>query len=109
MDVPAIDVKWFGPIRTTGISEIAVPVGKLCHYCHEPFEAADSGIEDWQGDYFHRNCHLRPLIGSIAHVEQRCGCFIEGSEEGDPLHMTPRQAADAAVAAWEKKPKPWVN
>jgi len=50
----------------------------------------------------HRNCGLRGVIGSVAHIQRRCSCYVPTSSERDPAGMTRRQAADAAVAAWEE-------
>jgi hypothetical protein len=51
----------------------------------------------------HMECVFRSICGSVAHVERRCGCFVKGSEEGDPPGMTLRQAAVAAVQAFERR------
>jgi hypothetical protein len=52
--------------------------------------------------WMHRNCGLRGIIGSIAHLQGRCSCFVPGSTAGDPEGMTLRQAADAAVEEWKR-------
>jgi hypothetical protein len=62
----------------------------------------------------HRACGMRGIIGSVAHQEQRCACFVPGSDEGDPPDMTRREAAEAALAIWERNQKHppgsgWVN
>jgi len=43
---------------------------------------------------------LRLVIGSVAHLERRCCCYVPGSTEDDPPHMTPRQAARAALVLY---------
>ena len=65
-----------------------------CQYCEEPISADDVRARSGQ---LHRECELRLVLGSVAHIEHRCGCYVEGSEESDPPHMTRRQAARAAV------------
>lgn len=65
----------------------------ICGFCEEPIlprERADGNL--------HRECHLRLVVGSVAHQQRRCGCFVAGSEESDPRHMTKRQAARMALS-----------
>jgi len=83
--------------------------GARCFHCGEVFTPKDDGMQYPDGDYAHSNCHLRQVLGSVAHIEGRCPCYVPGSVEGDPEGMTPRQAADAAIAAWEKKQKQRVQ
>jgi hypothetical protein len=51
----------------------------------------------------HLECGFRAVGGSVAHVEQRCGCFVPGSAEGDPPGLTKRQAARAALDAYRAR------
>jgi hypothetical protein len=67
-----------------------------CVWCDEALEP--NGPE--AACDMHRECHLRAIIGSLAHVEQRCGCYVPGAEETDPPGMSPRAAARAAVKAY---------
>jgi len=53
----------------------------------------------------HPECNFRAIMGSVAHIEKRCGCFVSGAEETDPPDMTPREAAKAAVRAWHESQK----
>lgn len=50
----------------------------------------------------HHACYMRPITGSVAHLERRCACYIEGASEGDDPGLTRRQAAEAAFALWER-------
>jgi len=50
----------------------------------------------------HQECLFRSIAGPVAHIEHRCGCFIPGSSEGDPPGMTVREAARAALEAFER-------
>jgi hypothetical protein len=43
------------------------------------------------------------VIGSVAHIERRCGCYVSGSMEGDPPEATRREAARAALNAWQRQ------
>jgi hypothetical protein len=47
----------------------------------------------------HVECVYRAVAGSVAHIEQRCSCYVPGSTEGDPPGLTKRQAAKAALEA----------
>jgi hypothetical protein len=51
----------------------------------------------------HVNCEMREIIGSVAHLERRCSCFVPDSSEGDPPGMTRREAADLAVKLWRQQ------
>jgi hypothetical protein len=50
----------------------------------------------------HHACFMRPIIGSVAHLEKRCGCFVPGADDNDDPNLTPRQAAQAALELWER-------
>jgi len=87
-------------------------IGTECVYCKEPLEAGDlvlpvnmviDGVAEQRLE--HRNCGLRRMIGSVAHVQKRCSCYIEGATETDPPELTKRQAADLAVELWEALPE----
>jgi hypothetical protein len=68
-----------------------------CVWCEEPIAPGElSNLRN-----AHRECALRMIRGSAAHIERRCGCFVEGSREGDPPGMSKREAAKAAVQALE--------
>ncbi len=67
-----------------------------CIHCHEPITIQDH-VECYVNAMAHRECFLRHVFGSVAHQEKRCGCFVPGSDCGDPPGMTKREAAKAAV------------
>jgi hypothetical protein len=46
----------------------------------------------------HFECAMRMAIGSAAHLNRECSCYVPGSHEGDPDGVSRR---DAAIAAWE--------
>jgi hypothetical protein len=101
-------VKWFGvaSVETDG-DLIATPVGEPCAYCEEPIEAGDRGVtiphiggpEPVEKPY-HFECHLRTVIGSVAHQMGQCSCH--GGTEHDPPGLTRRQAARAAYRVWQE-------
>lgn len=75
-----------------------------CEHCGEPISARDdiSGMI-LNARAVHHECGARIVLGSVAHVEGRCSCYVEGAEDTDPPGMTKRQAAKAALAAYLAK------
>jgi hypothetical protein len=74
-----------------------------CLHCGEKILSGDAIIPvNNGGAAMHENCEIRGIIGSVAHLEGRCSCFVPGSTESDPLGMTRREAADAAVKLWRQ-------
>lgn len=71
-----------------------------CVFCDELITYADAREDFADGRRAHRNCALRQVIGSVAHLEKRCSCYVKGSEAGDPPEMSRREAADAAAQLW---------
>jgi len=72
-----------------------------CLHCGEEIIDDDLAIVHNNGEIAeHKNCGLREIIGSVAHLERRCSCFVPGSTEGDPPGMSRREAANAAVRLW---------
>lgn len=69
----------------------------VCQWCQEPLSPDDPWYDFPDGPLLHQACAMRQVIGSVAHLEQPCGCFIPGSTSGDPEGMTRRDAAKAAV------------
>lgn len=83
------------------------PVGEACLYCNEVFDeaAGDSGKAiPFMGTaaprviHVHKECALREVVGSLAHLQGHCACQ-KGS--ADPSLQTSRQDA---LAVWE-----WVQ
>lgn len=76
----------------------------ICSYCEEEIITGDA-VEYLNGGQvaLHKNCEMRAIIGSVAHVEHRCSCFVPGSTESDPPGMTRREAANAAVKLWQEQ------
>ena len=74
-----------------------------CVYCGEPCIIGKERIRRLADRRLaHGECLLRQVIGSLAHLEKRCSCFVPGSTEGDPDGMSLREAAKAAAEAYEK-------
>jgi hypothetical protein len=75
----------------------------ICAHCTEAILESEERMQFNNGQvWMHRNCGLRGILGSLAHVQGRCSCYVAGSTAGDPEGMTPRQAADAAVEEWKR-------
>jgi hypothetical protein len=75
---------------------------KPCQWCEEPIEE-DDGADQFELIQMHQECALRAALGSVAHIERRCSCFVVGATETDPPGMTRREAARAAFAAWKER------
>lgn len=77
---------------------------KPCEWCEEPIEADDAYISpSWpNGPVYHHTCLVRSIVGSVAHLERRCHCFVRGSVEDDPPGMTRRQGARKAAELWKR-------
>ena len=97
-------MKKFGGVNlaiTETSQRVPVPIGKFCSYCEEPFLAEDAGImlphhgKKVVDHPYHQNCFLRTVLGSVGHQQGDCSCH--GGTDEDPLNLTKRQAADAAV------------
>ncbi len=100
-------MSWFGR-RGAGVAyqecpQTETPVGSACRYCDEAVQSGDDGWVYIDGTIMHQECHLRGIIGSVAHQEKRCSCFGgKGSDEEDG--MTRREGARAAMRHFESRP-----
>lgn len=75
----------------------------ICAHCNEPILEDEARMPFNGGTVLmHRNCGLRGIIGSLAHLQGRCSCYIPGSTAGDPEGLTVRQAAEAAIEEWRR-------
>jgi len=78
----------------------------LCHHCYEPFAPSEFGVITYcvgaDGAVAciarHGECELRMVIGSVGHLEGRCSCY--GGDQEDPPELSVRDAARAAVEAF---------
>lgn len=120
-------IGWFGESWGAPMCEeanhIPTPVGAFCISCDEPIAVDDHGVVTPQygldaqaaehdpldrlsaGGHryiaFHLECHLRGVLGSVGHIEGWCSCV--GGDFEDPPGLTKREAACAAVAAFERR------
>lgn len=99
--VELFEVAWFGVDWGSDLCaaqpRIATPVGELCYWCGETISESDDGFRTSNAMLAHRNCFMRQISGSLAHLEKRCSCYVKDSTCGDPDGMTKREAADAAA------------
>lgn len=72
----------------------------VCLHCGESIRATEPFERYINGPVAHKECFMRQAIGSVAHIERRCSCYVPGAFEGDDPRLTKRQAARAAVRAW---------
>jgi hypothetical protein len=82
-------------------------MSEVCVHCAEEILPGDQRpatplINGMTGEPMpeHWECALRQTIGSVAHIERRCSCYVPGSHENDPEDVSPRTAAHLAVVAW---------
>lgn len=91
-------VAWFGPKWDAPITddspECKPPLGEKCIQCQEPILEGERGvtmpyltIDDKTREYLNRRgavhleCHMRSVLGDVAHLERRCICF--GGDDHD--------------------------
>jgi hypothetical protein len=109
--------QWDAPAWDDGVL-VPAPVGEDCLHCAEPIEEGDSGVlvghmrrarpgETPMGRMasgeevvslgvpHHLECHLRLVLGTVAHLEGRCLC-VGGTEPESTLSA--RDEARASLA-----------
>ena len=89
---------------TKTMEQIPVPTSD-CDWCQEKFIETDRGlgIPDALSEnftYYHVDCFLRTIFGSVGHLQKKCSCY--GGDMEDPPEMTLREAATASVKEYEK-------
>ena len=92
---------WNNHVQT--MKRVPMP-DKCCSWCQERFNGYDQrlGIPDALSEsftFYHPNCFMRTILGSVGHQQKKCNCF--GGNEEDPPEMSLREAANAAVALFE--------
>jgi len=66
-------------------------------YCDEPVLAGEQHCDYAQP--MHVECGIRAAVGSVAHQEHKCSCYIRGALDPEGPALTVREHARAA-AAW---------
>lgn len=83
---------------------------RVCPWCDEPCEDGIWWLFDGpEGERWHKECQLRMLIGSLAHVERRCACFVPGADEGDDPALSKRENARLSYEAFRRTKPPTVH
>jgi hypothetical protein len=73
----------------------------ICQHCEEPIRSCEQYQRYMNGPVEHIECFRRRIYGSVAHIMRRCSCYVPGASENDDPRLTKREAARAAVHAWE--------
>lgn len=76
---------------------------RVCVWCREAIAPGERAWRFANGPLAHRVCAVRQVLGSVAHIEQRCGCYVPGATESDPEGLTRREAAVAAMQTWRRR------
>lgn len=77
------------------------PPHNLCGWCREPVDLENDNHPAYR-EAMHYECGIRLMVGSVAHLEGRCSCYVPGATETDPPGMTLREAAVAAFQRFNK-------
>lgn len=100
-DAPAVDAA----------PRVATPVGVPCLWCGVPVERGDRGFmvgcarlgEDGEPygsvEPYHRECQMRSVIGSPAHLDGECFCH---TGEPDQHPSTPQEKRAEAIEVWDR-------
>jgi hypothetical protein len=74
----------------------------FCLWCKDPVTAGEEyeerpmvGSEGPRTGYIHFECAARMSLGSLGHLRGNCSCY--GGKEDDPVGISRRQAARAAL------------
>jgi hypothetical protein len=83
----------------------------LCRWCEENIEELKIAkrlpriyidcTKTTEFDYYHMECLVRSIIGSVAHQDRRCPCY--GGVDGEPEDLTKRENAISAYQYFCKK------
>lgn len=107
-------MRWFGPSTAAPFyvadlgPRVNTPAGESCRWCEERIDKSDFGLfmNGLSGpEPYHWECQARQLIGSLAHIEKRCSCYVPGATCTDPDDISRRDAAKLAVQAFRRCPK----
>ena len=71
-----------------------------CVWCTEPVQTEDITLRFANGPVAHHCSAVRMAIGSVAHQQRCCDCYVPGSTESDNPQLSLREAAKEAVAYW---------
>jgi len=84
----------------------------VCICCTERIGEEESGLA-WQSSpvsslfvYEHRECFLRQVLGSVAHVERRCSCYVKGGGGNGPARVDTARGGAARGRSLVRHPSP---
>jgi len=96
------------PLRVFGVDKhphlevVSAPIGESCSWCDEPIAEGEFGFimdeitqDEARDSFWHQECLLRNILGSVAHQRKECSCY--GGEGEDDPNLTKREAAKAAA------------
>ncbi len=107
---PYFGQPWDAP-AVEGARQAPTPVGKPCAWCGVPVADGDQGFlvgcarRDDAGkiygtvEPFHRECQLRSVIGSPAHLDGGCSCH-GGQDDRRP--QNPQEKRAEAIEVWDR-------
>lgn len=102
-------IAWFGRCLDAPAydhaPQVPVPFGAECLGCGELIDENDSGItmpymtnfSEVTRAAFHTECHLRSVIGGVAHLEKRCYCYGGGTSDDDRSRTEARWVLEWAM------------
>jgi len=86
---------------------VPTPSGK-CFWCNEPIAEDEIGfVLDHWGEtlteaFYHRECLMRSMVGSVEHQKGECSCY-QTHQKRVEQPMTKREGAKAAWEYYEQK------
>lgn len=88
---------WDAPV-CEGATRVPTPIGHPCGWCGVLFGLGDRGVAT--GVPMHRECQLRAVVGSPAHLRGECSCVVgRGAEPAWPA--TPAEMRAEALEVWQ--------
>lgn len=63
---------WGAPICAIPSHQVPTPVGEECFLCEETIVEGDDGEQWSSGEYVHKECAVRNIVGSVFHLSGQC-------------------------------------
>jgi hypothetical protein len=83
---------WDAPAFDDAVEEDLA--GHTCTMCQDIIDTDENACLTPVGQYFHLECWLRPIMGSVLHLEGRCTCNGGATEEEEyPADESYRESA----------------
>lgn len=87
---------WDAPV-CEGARRVPTPIGQHCWWCNTVFVQGDRGVAN--GAPMHRECQLRSVVGSMAHLRGECTCVAGPAAPVGPT--TPQEMRAEALEVWQ--------